>query len=133
MLGKELELLNAYGSRLEINQLIFADDTALVADSEKLCRLVTGFGRVCKKIKLRVNVFEAWKWGSNASDTKRRTIRGSGLLKYLASQVPADEGCERDALLRMNEGYSAWGAPKSVLSNTGLGIKAKKSLYEGGC
>ena len=31
----------------------------------------------------------------------------------------------------MNEGYRAWGALKSVLGNRGLGIKAKKCLYEG--
>ena len=32
---------------------------------------------------------------------------------------------------RMNEGYRAWGVLKSVLSNRGFGIKAKKCLYEG--
>ena len=32
---------------------------------------------------------------------------------------------------RMNEGYRAWGAQKNVLSNRGLGIEAKKCLYEG--
>ena len=32
---------------------------------------------------------------------------------------------------RTNEGYRAWGALKSVLSNRGLGIKAKKYLHEG--
>ena len=31
----------------------------------------------------------------------------------------------------MNEGYKAWGALKSVLSNKELGIEAKKCLYEG--
>ena len=31
----------------------------------------------------------------------------------------------------MNDGYRAWGALKSVLSNRGFGIKAKKCLYEG--
>ena len=37
--------------------MLFADDTALVADSEdKLCRLVSKFGRVCERRKLRVNV-----------------------------------------------------------------------------
>ena len=46
VLGKRLELLRANGSRFEINQLLFADDTALVSDSEKLCRLVSDFGRV---------------------------------------------------------------------------------------
>ena len=57
VLGKELELLSANGGRFEINQLLFADYTALVADSEeKLCRLVSEFGRVCERRKLRVNV-----------------------------------------------------------------------------
>ena len=50
-LGKGLELLSANGGRFEINQLLFSDHRALVADSEvKLCRLVSEFGRVCKKL-----------------------------------------------------------------------------------
>ena len=58
MLGKGFYLLSVNGGRFEINQLLFADDAALVADSEeeKLCRLVGEFGRVCKRRKLRVNV-----------------------------------------------------------------------------
>ena len=51
-------------------------------------------------------------------------------FEYLGSQVAADAGCERDVVHRMNEGYRAWGVQKSVLSNRGLGIKAKKCLYE---
>ena len=49
-------------------------------------------------------------------------------FKYLGSQVAADGGCERDVVHRMDEGYRAFGALKSVLSNRGLGIKAKKCL-----
>ena len=45
--------------------------------------------------------------------------------------MTADGGCERDVVHRMNDGYRAWGALKSVLSSRGLGIKAKKCLYEG--
>ena len=45
--------------------------------------------------------------------------------------MAADGGCERDVVHRMNEGYRAWGAVKSVLSDRGLGINAKKCLYEG--
>ena len=45
--------------------------------------------------------------------------------------MAADGGCERDVVHRLNEGYTAWGALKSVLSNRGLGIKAEKCLYEG--
>ena len=57
VLGKGLELLSANGGRFEINRLLFADNTALVADSEeKLCRLVSEFGRVCERRKLRENI-----------------------------------------------------------------------------
>ena len=58
VLGKGLELRSANGGIFEINQLLFADDTALVADSEgKFCRPVRSeFGRVCEKRKLGVNV-----------------------------------------------------------------------------
>ena len=57
VLGKGLLLLCSNGGRFEINQLLFADHTALVADSEeKLCRLVSKFGRVCERRKFRVNV-----------------------------------------------------------------------------
>ena len=46
VLGKGLELLSVNGGRFEINQLLFADDTALVADSEdKLCRLVSEYAK----------------------------------------------------------------------------------------
>ena len=57
VLGKRLELLSGNGSTFEINQLLFTDDTVLVADSEeKLCRLVNEFGRVYESRKLRANV-----------------------------------------------------------------------------
>ena len=51
-------------------------------------------------------------------------------LEEVGSQVAIDGGCEKDVVHRMNEGYRAWGALKSVLSNRGLGIKAKKCIYE---
>ena len=44
-------------------------------------------------------------------------------VKYPGS---ADGGCERDVVHRMNEGYRARGALKSVPSNRGLGIKVFK-------
>ena len=45
--------------------------------------------------------------------------------------MAANGGCKRDVVHKMNEGYRAWGVLKSVLSNRGLGIKAKKCLYKG--
>ena len=50
VLGKGLDLLSSNGGRLKVNQLLFEDDTALVADSEeKLCRLMSEFGRVSER------------------------------------------------------------------------------------
>ena len=55
--GKGLELLSANGARFEINQLLFADDSALVTNSEEnLCKLVSEFGLLQERRKLRVNV-----------------------------------------------------------------------------
>ena len=140
VLGKGLELLIANGGRFEINRLLFADDTALAADSEKkLCRLVSEFGRVCKRRKLSVNVgkskvMRCSRYGNGGRMhviPNGKPLEEVNCFKYLGSQAAADGGCERDVGHRMNEEYRAWGALKSVLSNRGLGIKAKKCLYEG--
>ena len=48
------ELLSVNGGRFEIYQLLFAEDIGLLADSEKLCKLMSVFGGVCKRRKLRV-------------------------------------------------------------------------------
>ena len=121
VLGKGLELLSANGDRSETNQLLFADDTALVPDSEdKLCRLVSEFGRLYERRKLRVNVgkskvMRCSRYGNG--DRMHVILNGEQLeevdcFKYLGSQVAADGGCERDVVHRMNEGYRAWGARK---------------------
>ena len=46
--------------------------------------------------------------------------------------MAAGGGCETEVVIRMNEGYRAWRAQKSVLSHRGLGIKANECVYEGG-
>ena len=57
VLGRGLKLVDGNDSEWELNQLLFADDTVVVTDSEKkLCQLVTEFERVFKRRKLRVNV-----------------------------------------------------------------------------
>ena len=130
VLRKGLELLIANDGRFEINQLLFADDTALVAGSEeKLCRLVSEFGRVCERRKLRVNVGKSkvmrCSWYSNGDRMhvilNDETLEEVDCFKYLWSQVAADGGCERDVIHRTDEGYRAWGALKSVRAIEDLG------------
>ena len=107
VLGKGLELLSADGGRFEINQLVFADDTALVADSEeKLDRLVSELGRVCERRKLTVNVDKSkiMRCSRYSNGDRMNVILNCEPLeevdcfKYLGSQVAADGGCERDVV-----------------------------------
>ena len=117
VLGNGLELLSANGGRFEINELLFEDDAALVADSEdKLCRLVSEFGRVCERRKLRVDVGKSkvMRCSRYGNGDRMHVILNSEPLeevdcfKYLGSQVAANGGCERDVVHRINEGYRAW-------------------------
>ena len=113
VLGKGLELLSAIGDRFEINQLLFADDTALVADLEKLCILVSEFGSVCKRRKWKVpvgksNVMRCSRYGNGGRMhviLNGEPLKELDCFKYLGSQVAADGGCERDVVHRINEGY----------------------------
>ena len=96
--------------------------------------LLSEIGRVCKRRKLRLNVGESKvmrcsRYGHG--DRMHVIVNGEPLeevdcFKYLRSQVAADGECETDVVHRMNEGYRAWGELKSVPSNRGFGIKAKK-------
>ena len=45
--------------------------------------------------------------------------------------MAADGGCKRYVVHRMNEGCTAWRELKIVLSNRGMGMKAKQCLYKG--
>ena len=137
---KGLELLSVNGGRFVINQLLFANNTALVADSEeKLCRLVSEFCRVYERRKLRMNVGKSkvmrclryGKGGRMHVILNDERLEEVDCLKYLSSQVAADGGCERDVVHRMNVGQRARRELKTVLSNRGLVIKVKKCIYGG--
>ena len=116
-----------------------ADDTVVVADSErKLCQLVTEFGRVCERRKLRVNVGKSKVMRCTRSEDGARLnviLNGEALVgvdqfKYLGSVIAANGGVEVDVCHRLNEGCKVLGALKGVMKNRRLGINVKKVLYE---
>ena len=84
-----------------------------MADSDKLCRLVSECGRVFKSRKLRVNVGKStvMRCSRNGNGGRMQVILNGKMLeevdcfKYLGWQVTADGGYERDEVHRMNEGY----------------------------
>ena len=139
VLGLGLELRDGNDEAWQLNQLLFADDTVVVADSEeKLCQLVTEFGRVCRRRKLRVNVGKSKVMRfTNNEDGNRLDVRLDGEVleevaqfKYLGSIIAADGGVEADICNRVNEGCKVLGAMKGIINNRGLGMNVKRVLYE---
>ena len=106
----------------------------MVADSErKLCQLVTEFGRVCERKKLRVNVGKSkvMKCTRNEDGARLNVMLNGEALeevdqsKYLGSVTAANGGVEADMHHRVNEGCEVLGALKGVMKNRGLGMNVK--------
>ena len=104
----------------------------------KLCQLVTEFGRVCKRRKLRVNVGKSkvMRCTRNEDGARLNVMLNGELLeevdelKYLGLIIAANGGVEADVRHRVNEGCKVLGALKGVMKNRGLGMNVKKVLYE---
>ena len=94
MLEKGLELLSLNGDRFDINQLLFTDNIALVADSKKFCRMASEFGRLSKRRKLRVNVSKSkvmrcsryGNWGGLRVRLNGEPLEEVDCFKYLGLQ-----------------------------------------------
>ena len=141
VLGRGLKLVDGNDNEWELKQLLFADDTVVVADSErKLCQSVTEFGRVCERRKLRVNVGKSnvMRFTRNEDGARLNVLLNGEALeevdqfKYLGSVIAAN-GVEADVRHRVNEGCKVMGALKGVMKNRGLGMNVKKVLCESGC
>ena len=135
-----LGLIEGNGGRnWVLNQVLFADDTALVADSEEgLQQLVTEFGRVCNRRKLKVNVGKS----KVMRCTKTRNgvglqinLEGEGLeevesFKYLGSQMTWEGDVEQEVNSRVRDAGRVMGGMKKLWSNRELGMEVKRGLYE---
>ena len=123
-----------------LNQLLFADDTALVAGSEEeLNRLVQEFGRVCKRRKLKVNVSKSKVMRcSRRVNNSRLNIAWEGenleeveCFKYLGSNISANGKIEVEVKSRVNEVAKVQGGLKEMFKCKTLRMDAKRKLYEG--
>ena len=138
-LGRGLGMKERNGSEWEVSQLLFADDTAMVASTEeRLQRLVEEFGAVCERRKLRVNVGKSKVMVcSRGGGRARLDVRLNGEVleevesfKYLGSVISKGGGVSEDVSQRVNAGAAAYGAMKSIWREKEVGMRVKKGLYE---
>ncbi|XP_068226967.1 uncharacterized protein [Palaemon carinicauda] len=113
-----LEQIDESNHEWELNQLFFADDTVLVANSEEeLGQLVTKFGRVCKRRKLRVIVGKSKVMRCTRREGSARLngelLEKIGQFKHLVSVVAVNGGVEADVHQRVNEKCSVGGSEGS--------------------
>ena len=140
VMGIGVELVGNDGRLWKVNQLLFADDTALVADSEEgLKRIVSEFSRVCERRKLKVNVRKSKVMRCTRRDDGSRLnvcVDGERMeevesFKYLGSHIETKGGVEVEVGYRVSEASKCLGGLKSVMSNRNLGMEAQRKLYEG--
>ena len=143
--GRGVSVLGVNGAVCQVSQLLFADDTALVADSEEnLRKLVAEFGRVCERRKLKVNIAKSkvMKCSRRVDDDDdgggggiNVCLNGEKLeevseFKYLGSHVADDGSMEREVGYRLGEGSKVLGAVRGVMKGRSLSRNAKRCLYE---
>ena len=96
----------------------------------KLCQLVTEFGRVFERRKLRVNMGKSMVMRCTRNEDGARLnvlLNGEALeevdqFKYLGSVITTNGGVEADVHHRVNEGCKVLGALKGVMKNRSLGM-----------
>ena len=128
------------GHEWQVSILLFADDTLLIGDSEeKLQKLVTEFGNVCRDRKLSVNVGKSKVMRVG----RERGVRELNVLldgvqmeevqayRYLGVDMSADGMMDEEVRHRIVDAKKSAGALKKVWRERSLSMKAKVGMYEG--
>ena len=132
-------LKGANGEVFGVNQLLFADDAALVAESESgLKELVKVFGEACGEVGLCVNVDKSKVMScSRRGDESELNVCLDGVqlrevesFVYLGARVDARGGIEGEVSERVKKAYGVWGALGRVMKNRVMGLEVKRRLYE---
>ena len=133
-----VNLVGVDGRGWELCQVVFVDDTALVADSkDNMQMLVEEFGRIFERRKLKVNVNNSEMMHcSRQVDGGRLNMSLNGEMleevdhfKYLGSRIGREGGV--GARFRVGEAKRAAGIVRKLWRNGGLGVEARKMLYKG--
>lgn len=141
--GRGVELVERNG-RWEVNMILFADDTALLAKSAACLRdLVSEFERVCGEKGLKINpgkskvlVFE----GEEGEEGEVQEVRVGGevlekveVFRYLGMDVGKEGGVKEEIDHRVGEGMRALSGLREIWKGGDLTRKIKTSMFEKVC
>jgi hypothetical protein len=128
------------GGERQVNQILYADDTALIADKEcELKKLVIEFGRLCERRKLSVNVAKSKVMMvtrmTNVGDIDV-TLHGIRMeevdcFRYLGVDIDRDGSMKSEMKQRVTEGEKFSGVLRKMWKGERLSSNAKRSIYKG--
>ena len=134
---EELEGIRIGGTN--INNIRYADDTVLVADTEnKLQRLVDRLDEGCNRYGLKINKRKTEVMGI----TKRREqlpvqiglggdiLNQVNSFKYLGSLITEDAKCETDIRARIGMAKAAFGQLRKILVSMSINIRTRVRLLK---
>ena len=137
--GKGAKLMNR-GEGTEVNVLLFADDTVMLAESEdELKELVVEFERECEMNGLKINIgkTKTMKIGEGGMGNRELLdirIRGESVgsvdkFKYLGVELMENGGMKEEIEHRVSEGSRVTGGLREIFKK-GVSREVKMRLYE---
>src|SRR5215469_6138849 len=130
---KELEGIDLNG--YNINNIRYADDTVLVADSEeKLQSLLDVLNEVRERKGLKINKSKTEVMVISRTDRNSRAniriednlIKQVGRFNYLGSLINEDGRCEDEIRERTNKANCAFNKMKNLITNSKVSIETRK-------
>ena len=134
---KDIEGIKVGGHN--INNIRYADDTVLVADTEeKLQRLVNRLQEACNRKGLKINVNKTEVMGISKGDQRlpvnisleNKQINQVSSYTYLGSKITDDGRSDGEIRRRIGIAKTAYGRLKKILSNVRMNIEARLRIMK---
>ena len=122
-----------------VNNIRYADDTVLIADSEaKLQRLVDALDTSCREKGLKINKNKTEVMGITKAKerlTVRINVQGNPVkqvneFKYLGSIITEEGSSEKDIKIRIAIAKTAFGKLKKLLTNISMNFQLRVRLLQ---
>lgn len=134
---EELEGIRVGGRN--INNIRYADDTVLIADSEvKLQRIIDGLSTACRRRGLKINTKKTEAMGLTKKkegirlnmNEQGKTIKQVDNFKYLGSTITDKAECGKEIKIRIAQAKTAFGKMRKILTNLSMNMNLRLRLMK---